>query len=130
MTGFAAARAAEVVDRPFSFCVEKVREGIERVSTEEYVRSAIDWLEVHKGIPATCNGNCFYVSAWWKLPFKDVDFGFGKPVHGGPVANGSDEFVLLLSPANGDRGNTSTVNVWISLENEKMKKFMRHVFTI
>ncbi|CAK9318532.1 unnamed protein product [Citrullus colocynthis] len=130
VTGFAAARAAEVVERPFSFCVEKVKEGIERVSTEEYVRSAIDWLEVHRGIPATCNGVSFYVSAWWKLPFKELDFGFGKPVHGGPVANENDEFVLLLSPANSGGRSRSSVNVWISLEKEKMKKFMRHIFAI
>lgn len=130
VTGFAAARAAEVVERPFSFCVEKVKEGIERVSTEEYVRSAIDWLEVYRGIPATCNGNSFYVSAWWKLAFRELDFGFGKPIHGGPVANGNDEFVLLLSPANGSRGSTSSVNAWISMEEEKMKKFLHHVFAI
>ncbi|KAL0548380.1 hypothetical protein IC582_012829 [Cucumis melo] len=134
VTGFAAARAAEVVERPFSFCVERVKEGIERVSEEEYVRSAIDWLEVYRGIPATCNGKSFYVSAWWKLPFKELDFGFGKPVHVGPVANGNDEFVLLLSPGNGGESgggkSRSSVNVWMSLEKEKMKKLMRYIFTI
>lgn len=134
MTGFAAATVAEVVERPLSFCVEKVKEGIERVLEEEYVRSAIDWLEVYGGIPATCNGNSFYVSAWWKLPFKELDFGFGKPAHGGPIANGNAEFVLLLSPPPAKGGQNheagSTVNVWISLEKEKMNKFMLHVFSI
>ena len=59
-----------------------VKEAVDRV-TDDYVKSAIDWLEVSKGIPATCNGN-FYISAWRKLPFGELDFGFGKPIHGGP----------------------------------------------
>jgi len=94
--------SAQVVDmdeKPFSFCVKKVREGIKRV-TDEYVRSVIDWLEVHKEVPSTANGN-FYVSAWWKLPFYELDFGYGKPIYGGPVVSGMDEFVLLLSHGNG-----------------------------
>lgn len=56
-----------------------VKEAVDRV-TDDYVKSAIDWLEVYKGIPATCNGN-FYISAWRKLPFGELDFGFGKPIH-------------------------------------------------
>ncbi|KAG7996064.1 hypothetical protein I3843_01G141200, partial [Carya illinoinensis] len=82
ITAFATSKVAELVEKPFCFCVEKMREAIERV-TEEYVRSVIDWLEVYKGVPATCNGN-FYVSAWSKLPFGELDFGFGKLAHGGP----------------------------------------------
>ncbi|KAK9288240.1 hypothetical protein L1049_016689 [Liquidambar formosana] len=119
ITAFATGKVSDLVEKPFSFCVEMVKEARNRV-TDEYVRSVIDWLEVYRGIPATCNGN-FYVSAWWKLPFCELDFGFGKAVHGGPVVSGNDEFVLLLS---GGRG----VNVWMALEQEKMKRFMVHVF--
>ncbi|KAJ9700037.1 hypothetical protein PVL29_005729 [Vitis rotundifolia] len=36
-----------------------VKEAVDRV-TDDYVKSAIDWMEVYKGIPATCNGN-FYI---------------------------------------------------------------------
>ncbi|KAL7178142.1 hypothetical protein ACSBR2_031311 [Camellia fascicularis] len=123
ITGFATAKVSDLVERPLEFCVEKVREGIERVSRDEYVRSVIDWLEVYRGIPNTCNGN-FYVSAWWKLPLGELDFGFGKPVHSGPIVSGNDEFVLLLS--NGSGG----INVCLRLEKEKMKRFMLHVFEL
>ncbi|KAK3038976.1 hypothetical protein RJ639_027461 [Escallonia herrerae] len=121
ITAFATAKVNDLVEKPLSFSVEKVKEGRERV-TEDYVRSVIDWLEVYKGIPATCKGN-FYVSAWWKLPFGELDFGFGKPVHGGPIVSGNDEFVLLLSDGIG-----GGINVWIGLEKDKMKKFMGYVF--
>lgn len=95
VTAFANAKVIDLVEKPFSFCVEKIKEARERIK-DEYVRSVIDWLEVYRGIPATCNGN-FYVSAWWKLRFNGLDFGYGKPTHGGPVVSGNDEFVLLLS---------------------------------
>ncbi|XP_057958443.1 acyltransferase GLAUCE-like [Malania oleifera] len=126
ITAFATARVAELVARPLSFAVEKVKGGRERV-TDEYVRSVIDWLEVYRGIPATGHGS-FYVSAWWKLPFAELDFGFGKPVHGGPVVSGNDEFVLLLADGVGNNGGG--INVWMALEEEQMKRFMVHVFEI
>ncbi|KAG2727140.1 hypothetical protein I3760_01G145600 [Carya illinoinensis] len=127
ITAFATSKVAELVEKPFCFCVEKMREAIERV-TEEYVRSVIDWLEVYKGVPATCNGN-FYVSAWSKLPFGELDFGFGKLAHGGPVASGNDEFALLLSEGK-SVGNGGCINVWMGLERDKMKKFAAHIFEI
>ncbi|GMY27709.1 omega-hydroxypalmitate O-feruloyl transferase-like [Fagus crenata] len=127
ITAFATSKVADLVEKPFCFCVEKVMEAKKRV-TEEYVKSVIDWLEVYRGIPATCNGN-FYVSAWWKLPFGELDFGFGKPVHGGPVVSGNDEFVLLLSDGKSE-GNGGGINVLLGLEQDKMKKFMFHIFEI
>lgn len=95
------------------------------------MRSVIDWLEVYRGIPATCNKD-FYVSAWWKLGFGELDFRFGKPIHSGPMANGDDEFVLLLSEY-GNRSeveNGRGVNVWICLPPKKLKLFMIHVFEV
>ncbi|KAL7080930.1 hypothetical protein ACP275_14G009300 [Erythranthe tilingii] len=109
-----------------------VKEGVERV-TSEYVRSVIDWLEVYKGIPATSGGG-FYASAWWKLPFGEVDFGFGKPRHVGPVVSGNDEFVLFLSDYDYDYDKSCCegkgINVWMGLEKEKMDNFLSCVFDI
>ncbi|KAH7678739.1 Transferase protein, partial [Dioscorea alata] len=124
ITTAATAKVMDIEDKPFSFCVDKVKAAIERVN-DEYVRSVIDWLEVHRGgVPSTMNGN-FYVSAWWKLPFHELDYGHGKLVHGGPVVSGMDEFVLLLSNGNGKEGG---VNVWMSLEKMKMEKFLCFVY--
>lgn len=69
ITAYATSKVADLVEKPFCLCVEKVMEAIERV-TEENVRSEIDWLVVYRGIAATCKGN-FYVSAWSKLPFGE-----------------------------------------------------------
>ncbi|XP_058105223.1 acyltransferase GLAUCE-like [Magnolia sinica] len=52
---------------------------------------------------------------------------YGKPTYCGPVVSGIDEFVLLLSDGIGVRRGGG-VNVWMALEQEKMEKFMMHVF--
>ncbi|XP_068658076.1 acyltransferase GLAUCE-like [Aristolochia californica] len=127
ITACATAKVLELEENPFSFCVEKVKEAIESI-TDDYVRSVIDWLEVHKGFPATCNGN-FYVSAWWRLPFYELDLGYGKPIYGGPVVSGMDEFVLLLSEKK-KLELQGGINVWIVLEKKKMERFVNHVFEI
>ncbi|CAL1413246.1 unnamed protein product [Linum trigynum] len=130
ITAFATARAGDLVAEPVGYAVGKMKEGRERV-TDDYVRSVIDWLEVHRGgVPATRGGN-FYVSAWWKLPFNELDFGSGKPVHGGPVVSGNDEFVLLLADRRrGGGGGGGGVSVWLGLEEEKMDKFMGYVLDL
>ncbi|XP_010259678.1 PREDICTED: omega-hydroxypalmitate O-feruloyl transferase-like [Nelumbo nucifera] len=125
VTAFANAKVVDLAEKPLSFCVELVKGAMDRVS-DDYVRSVIDWLEIHKGVPATINGN-FYLSAWWKLPFHDLNFGCGKLIHCGPIVSGTDEFVLLLSDFMGNGGG---INVWMGLEKEKMQRFMLHVYEI
>jgi omega-hydroxypalmitate O-feruloyl transferase len=123
ITASANAVVEDLLVKPFSFCVEMVKEGIQRV-TNEYVRSAIDWWEMHRGVPSIIDGN-FFVSAWWKLPFHELDFGWGRPVYAGPLVTSMHEFVLLLPGKNGDG-----INVWIALEREKMKRFMSYIFEV
>ncbi|URE38921.1 Omega-hydroxypalmitate O-feruloyl [Musa troglodytarum] len=118
----ASARVAELTEQPLGFAVKRVREAIERV-TDEYIRSAVDWLEVNKGMPAIGHGN-FIVSAWWKLPFHELDFGWGKPIYGGPVVSMMHECVLLLSDGKGG------INIWLALEEEKMKGFVSYVYEL
>ncbi|KAG9443744.1 hypothetical protein H6P81_015084 [Aristolochia fimbriata] len=128
ITACASAKVLDLDEKSFCFCVERVKEAIGSI-TDDYVRSAIDWLEVHKGLPATCDGN-FYVSAWWRLPFYELDLGFGNPIYGGPVVSGMDEFVLLLSDGKNVKSAGGGINVWIVLEKKKMERFMTHVFQI
>ena len=114
----AVAAADDVAHKPLSYCVERIRDAITRV-TDDYIRSAIDWLEVNRGLPAIAGGG-FFVSAWWKLPFHELDFGYGRPIYGGPVASPMEEFVLLLH--GGTAVDHGGINVWIMMEEEKMKK--------
>ncbi|KAH9328451.1 hypothetical protein KI387_000559 [Taxus chinensis] len=122
-TAIASASVQDLNENGLSFCVAEIQNAVARM-TDDYVRSAIDWLEVNKGIPAAINGN-FFLSAWWKLPFYELDFGWGRPVYAGPIVSGMAEFVLLLS--NGSKG---AVNVWLILEPHQMEKFEGHIMDI
>lgn len=115
--------AGAVKERPLSFCVEKVQEGVARV-TNDYVRSSMDFSETYKAIPALPGG--IFLSAWWKIPFQLVDFGFGKPVYAGPIVNAMVEFVLLLSNGKHDGG----LNIYIALQNHQLDKFEQFIYDI
>ncbi|CAA6663453.1 unnamed protein product [Spirodela intermedia] len=82
-----------VVENPISFCAEKVREAVGRV-TDRYVRSAVDWLEVHRGVPATGAGGSSSPPGGSSLPRAGLR---ARPAGlRGPVASPMEEFVLLL----------------------------------
>lgn len=118
----ACARASfqELADQPLSFCVERVQSAIARVD-DQYVRSSLDWWEVHRGIPALPGG--VFISAWWKLPFYEVDFGWGKPIFAGPIVSSMTEFVLMLPTGRPGGG----LNVVIALKPHEMEKFEKFV---
>lgn len=113
--GYARATAKELREASLSWCVQRVQEGIGRV-TDEYVRSAIDWLEVYKGVP--CADRNIVISPWKRLGFEEIEFPWGKPLYSGPVINSWMDFVLLLP--NPDKEG---LNVFMALEDHQMEKF-------
>lgn len=59
---------------------------IKKSIIDEFVRSSIDYLEVNK--PPRSENEGFGVlnaSSWCLFPLNDVDFGWGKPLHVGPI---------------------------------------------
>ncbi|KAI5073354.1 hypothetical protein GOP47_0011367 [Adiantum capillus-veneris] len=117
----ASATSRELQEMPFSSCVKLVQDAIAAV-TDDYVRSALDWGEINHGVPAILSG-CFFVAAWWKLGFHNVDFGWGKPFYCGPVVNGRVEFVLLLPHTTKD-----SCCIYLALEPHQMKKFEEVIY--
>ncbi|XP_058099709.1 acyltransferase GLAUCE-like [Magnolia sinica] len=117
VTACASAKVVDLNKESLEFCVEKVKEAIEMV-TDEYVKSVVDWLEVYRGVPSTLDEN-FYVSAWWKLPFHELDFGAGlssiilarvfksctKPLRIGWRIHASEDRTALVSVA-AERGES------------------------
>ncbi|XP_057767571.1 rosmarinate synthase-like [Salvia miltiorrhiza] len=85
------ALCGELVSNPVEFAVEKVHAALGRID-DEYLRSAIDYLEVqlsnmHAIARNESNVNCpnFGITSWVRLP-SYPDFGWGKPVYAGPAA--------------------------------------------
>ncbi|KAL0444772.1 UNVERIFIED_CONTAM: Shikimate O-hydroxycinnamoyltransferase [Sesamum latifolium] len=100
---------------PFSKLVEMVAEGPKRVS-DEYSKSAIDWLEINKGVP--CGE--YMVSSWLRMRWfgEVLVFPWGKPVHSGPVVNHRKD-ICWIFPAGVDGANAL-----VSLPAKEMERFV------
>lgn len=121
VTAYATAPAREVKENPLSYCVAEIQKAIASI-TDDYVRSRIEMLEFHRGIPVGNSGN-FFLSPWWKLGYYEFDLGWGKPVYAGPiVSNIAAHFVLVLS-----NGSHEGINVWIALGPAQMKNFEQFI---
>ncbi|KAL0334253.1 UNVERIFIED_CONTAM: Omega-hydroxypalmitate O-feruloyl transferase [Sesamum angustifolium] len=76
LPGYASAKCRHVEKWPLLKLVEMILEGIERMS-DEYMKSAIDWLEITKGIPY---GDCPLTSLS-RLGLDEVVFPWGKALN-------------------------------------------------
>lgn len=85
------------------------------------MKSALNWLEIYKGRPAIYGRN-IYVSSWWRLPFYEVDFGWGSPAYAGPIVTPMTEFVLFLPNGKNDGG----LNLHLALLPATMAKFEQY----
>ncbi|MCO5547088.1 hypothetical protein L7F22_000529 [Adiantum nelumboides] len=120
LSGYVSVPAEELQKGSLSDAVRKIQEATKTI-TDEYIRSSIDWGAVHGGVPNLPGG--IFLSAWWKLPFHLVDFGWGKPSYAGPVVNAMVEFVLLLS-----NGTQEGLNIYIALEPGHMQEFEKLIY--
>lgn len=120
LSAFANVPAGELQKGNLSFAVAKIQEATNAI-TDEYIRSSIDWAALHRGVPNLPGG--IFLSAWWKIPFYLMDFGWGKPIYAGPVVNSMVEFVLLLS-----NGTQEGLNLNIALEPKHMEKFEKLIY--
>ncbi|KAG9447103.1 hypothetical protein H6P81_013231 [Aristolochia fimbriata] len=119
LTGYGTATRGELRDAPFFRVVEAVREGSTRL-TDEYARSAIDWGQLHRGVP---HGDVL-VSSWWRLGFAEVDFPWGRPIYCVPVVIPNGDIVVLLPDKEPNPAGTGTgVYALVGMPSKHMEKF-------
>jgi len=93
----AEAKARDLTHQPLSFVVKLINEAKRRID-EEYVRSAIDMMEV-KGRPHFAVGGSYIITDLSKVEYTKADFGWGEAVYGGftsGVAPGVSNFSVPL----------------------------------
>lgn len=81
------ARAGDICQNKVGHILELIRKAKNEVN-EEYMRSTMD-LMVIKDRPHFTVYQTYVVSDLRHIGFADVDFGWGKPLFGGPASNGS-----------------------------------------
>ena len=118
----AVSTAGELCANPLSYAVELVKKAKNQVDMD-YMRSTADLIVLRRGQSARFTTGMYCLSDQTRARFDDLDFGWGKPVYGGPAeavgflswlasflltsknANGEDDIVvpILLPGAAMDR---------------------------
>lgn len=113
------AEVQEVLTKPLGFSANLVREAVAKM-TNEVMREVIAWAEAQdSGVMVAINtmGSDVSSAGWFRLPFYETDFGFGKPVFSGPADNPYNGCILMLpSP------QPMAINVSIALWEEDMER--------
>lgn len=97
----------------FSKLVEMISNRVNDM-TDEYVKSAFDWLEVHRGVP---HGD-YVVSSWLGLGFEKVVYPWGKPMYSCPIVNHRKDICWVFRDAVDDG-----VGAMVALPSEEMLRF-------
>ncbi|XP_073121182.1 omega-hydroxypalmitate O-feruloyl transferase-like [Henckelia pumila] len=115
--------AGEVLENPLSHAVKLVQEAV-KMMTDEYMRSAIDYVEVTRAKPSLAA--TLLLTTWSRLSFHTTDFGWGEPDLTMPVVLPGKELVLFLPHGEGRK----SVNVVLGLPASSMQIFEQLVLQI
>ncbi|KAH6819560.1 hydroxycinnamoyl-CoA shikimate/quinate hydroxycinnamoyl transferase [Perilla frutescens var. frutescens] len=125
------ALSGEVESNSLKIRVSKIRKTLEKMN-DEYLRSAIDYLEVHGGLPPNARGTGLYkspnlgITSWARLPFYDSDFGWGRPFYVGLGAIPAEGHLIVMPSPIGD----DNLYLAIALPEEQMKLFEKIFYDI
>lgn len=124
------AKAGDVMRKPLWYPVRKVHQAVKKVKDEEYLRSAVDYLESQPDLTALVRGAHtftspnFTINSWATLPFNDSDFGWGGPKfvrHGGIKYEGQS---YLVASQNGD----GSISLAVKLFTVHMALFGKYLY--
>ncbi|KAI3881974.1 hypothetical protein MKW92_030734 [Papaver armeniacum] len=124
VNGYGKATYKQIAQKPYAYLVGKIAEGAKRVK-DEYIRSLIDWGELHNGY---VHGDVMLTS-WWKIPFTDLKFPWGKPLNICPIVHQWSNLVILM-PDNNREVQNKGVNISVSLPKEDMEKFQNFFYEL
>ncbi|KAG9443560.1 hypothetical protein H6P81_014900 [Aristolochia fimbriata] len=108
--------AGELEEKPFSFTVKLIQDAIKQV-TNEYIRSAIDYIEVKQARPSLTA--TLVLTTWTTLSFHTVDFGWGRPLQTWPGTLPGREVVFILP----HRHEKNSINLILGLPASSMDVF-------
>lgn len=112
----------ELSESSLSYAVKLVQKAKGSL-TNEYIRSLINYLDDKSARPDLVAS--LVISQWSRLELTEVDFGWGKPLHVGPL--GSDIYCLFLPCCD---GHLDAVNVLLSVPRtiiDKYEYYMRSI---
>ncbi|KMZ68963.1 Omega-hydroxypalmitate O-feruloyl transferase [Zostera marina] len=112
--------AGDLTSNPLSHAVGLVKKAVKMVD-DEYMRSAIDFFEKNRLKPSLTA--TLLITTWLKLDFYNSDFGWGTPLHTGPVDLPAKEICVFL-PQGKER---KSIDVLLGLPQSAMRRFQEKI---
>ncbi|KAH1195992.1 Benzyl alcohol O-benzoyltransferase [Glycine max] len=118
--------AGKLCGNPFGYAVELINK-VKREVTEEYMHSVADLLVI-KGRCLFNTVRSYIVSDLSRAKFRNVDFGWGDAVFGGPAKCGAGAFpgVSYFTPGKNAKGEEGIIFA-IGLPDEAMERFAKEL---
>nr|GMC58310.1 shikimate O-hydroxycinnamoyltransferase-like [Ipomoea batatas] len=125
------AESGELQTEPLARSAKRIHDALVRMD-DEYLRSALDYLECQPDLSKLVRGSNYFASpnlninSWTRLPVHNSDFGWGTPVHMGPALILYEGTVYILPSPNKDRSLTLAV----CLDADHMPLFQKLLYEI
>ncbi|XP_060211567.1 shikimate O-hydroxycinnamoyltransferase-like [Lycium barbarum] len=125
------AKSSELQSEPLTKTARKIHDTLARMG-DEYLRSAIDYLELITDLSKLIRGPTYFASpnlninSWTKLPVHDSDFGWGKPIHMGPACILYEGTVYILPSPSDDKN----LRLAVCLDADHMPLFEKYLYDI
>ncbi|KAJ1392966.1 Transferase [Sesbania bispinosa] len=117
--------ARQLCENPLGYALELVRKAKADV-TQEYMHSMAD-LMVTKGRPHFTMGRSYLLTDLTRAGLREVDFGWGKAVYGGPADKGGipsvASYYLRSKNAKGEEG----IVIPVCLPSDAMERFIKEL---
>nr|QQH14907.1 hydroxycinnamoyl CoA quinate transferase isoform 2 [Cirsium japonicum] len=97
---------------------------------DQYLRSAIDYLELQPDLTALVRGPTYFASpnlninSWTRLPIYESDFGWGRPIFMGPANILYEGTIYIIPSPSGDR----SVSLAVCLDPDHMSMFKKCLY--
>ncbi|XP_076943590.1 shikimate O-hydroxycinnamoyltransferase-like [Bidens hawaiensis] len=125
------AKSGDLTSRSLSSTAKLIHTTLSKMDND-YLRSAIDYLELQPDLSALIRGPSYFASpnlninAWTRLPVHDADFGWGRPIFMGPAIILYEGTVYVLPSPNNDR----SVSLAVCLDANQQPLFEKYLYEI
>eukprot|EP00249_Psilotum_nudum_P027309 c34836_g1_i1 orf=429-1775(+) len=123
------ALSGDLLKKPLSYAANVIHKSLAKMDNE-YLRSALDFLELQPDLTALVRGAHTFrspnlgITSWVKLPLYEADFGWGRPIFMGPAGIPYEGLAYILpSPT-----NDGSLTVELALTAAQMDRFAKLVY--
>ncbi|KAL3535128.1 hypothetical protein ACH5RR_003589 [Cinchona calisaya] len=123
------AESSDLQSEPLTNSAKRIHNALARMD-DEYLRSALDYLEIQPDLSAFVRGPQYFsspnlnINSWTRLPVHDADFGWGRPIHMGPASILYEGTVYILPSPSKDR----TSSLAVCLDADHMPRFQKFLY--